>query len=44
MAAFFRTAAEQDNKCLPVLAKVDPITGPEVDFALVDAAANAFDA
>ncbi len=33
---FFQAAAEQDNERFPVLAEVDPITGAEVDFALVD--------
>jgi hypothetical protein len=43
MLAPFRPTAQQDDKCLAILAEVDPVTGSVVELVLENSGADAFD-
>jgi hypothetical protein len=40
---FLIAASEQDDDAVAVLAKIDAVTGSEIDFVLVNSGADSFD-
>jgi hypothetical protein len=41
--AFLIAASEQDDDAVAVLAKINAVTGSEIDFVLVNSGADSFD-